>query len=245
MTRTLVQHPSPNNTHPPSPHPHRALGHSGVDLTGQRFGKLTVIKRECSTLVLGAWIWLCKCDCGRQVVAPTNRLRAKRVWHCGCMGHGRHSMSGTKVHRAWQSMKERCYNPNHSDFHNYGQRGIVVCDKWRTDFLSFYEHIGDPPSERHSVDRIDMNGNYEPGNVRWATPKEQARNQRNNRLLTYKGERHCLNEWAEILSVKPITLYHRIRNGWTVERAFETPVEPRYRTGAQCPDEISDFLDDL
>jgi hypothetical protein len=210
--RRLISHPTPQS--------------SPTDLTDRRFGKLTAItlsgSRQGRSLC-----WVCECDCGRRIEVPANRLRAMRTWHCGCQGHGRHGMVGTKVYRAWQAMKERCHNPNHAEFHNYGGRGIKVCDEWRDDFLAFYEHIGDPPTDKHTIDRIDFDGDYEPDNVRWATPKEQARNQRSNRLVVYKGQSRCVNEWAEILGIKPITLYFRLRNGWSVERAFEEPVQSR------------------
>ena len=117
-----------------------------------------------------------------------------------------HGCTGTPTYRAWQDMIQRCYNPRRTRYPMYGGRGITVCQRWRESFEAFLKDMGTSPSPRHSIDRIDNNGNYEPGNLRWATAKEQSRNQRRNRVLTYQGETLCIAEWAERLGVAYATL---------------------------------------
>jgi len=116
-------------------------------------------------------------------------------------------------------MKERCANPNHLHYKSYGGRGIRVCDAWQS-FVVFASDVGQPPSERHSLDRIDNHGGYEPCNVRWATSSEQRRNTRVNHLLTLNGETHCITEWAERLGLGKTTIRERLRRGWTIEAAL-------------------------
>lgn len=115
---------------------------------------------------------------------------------------------------AWAGMKSRCSDPNSSRYPYYGGRGIKVCDRWRDSFAAFLVDVGPRPSPDHSLDRMDPNGNYEPGAVRWATRKEQQRNRRNNRFLTIFGQRRTLAEWAEIGGLHPYTLLSRINAGW-------------------------------
>jgi|GEM_PF-3001522 len=124
----------------------------------------------------------------------------------------------------WQSMNHRCHDPKTKAFHTYGGRGIRVCDRWRASFEAFLADMGPRPSPRHSIDRIDVNGNYEPGNCRWATPKEQGRNKRDNRMLTAFGRTQCMAAWAEELGVTTGFIGDRIDElGWSVEEALTTP----------------------
>lgn len=136
-----------------------------------------------------------------------------------------HGMSYTGEHHAWLGMKQRCYNENNPKYPLYGGRGIRVCDRWLDSFEAFYEDMGDRPSDSHSLDRIDNDGNYEPDNCRWATPKQQARNRSTNHDITYRGETKTLKEWAKELGMNRITLFTRLeRLGWDVEKAFTEPV---------------------
>jgi hypothetical protein len=128
-------------------------------------------------------------------------------------------MTHTPEHNAWLAMRKRCYNPKFIGFASYGGRGIIVCERWRTSFENFFADLG-PRPEGCSLDRIDVDGNYEPGNVRWASSKQQCNNRRSNRLLTYKGEEKTLAEWAAHLGVKRVTLGARLRR-MSVEEAFE------------------------
>lgn len=134
----------------------------------------------------------------------------------------------TPEYRAWSEMRGRCYRRSHHKFHNYGGRGITVCDAWRGSYAAFLAHLGRRPSPDHSVDRIDNDGPYAPGNVRWATRGEQARNRRPNALLTAFGRTQCLVEWAEQVGLGASTIAMRLRSGWDVERALSQPVRRRY-----------------
>lgn len=154
-----------------------------IDLTGERFGRLTVIKQTENDKPYGTK-WLCKCDCGNEVIVFSNNLRRGNTRSCGCLkleNQTTHDLWGTPIYRAWDNMRNRCYNKHYPGFKNWGGRGIIVCDEWKENFQLFYEyvskleHYGEPG---RSLDRIDNDGNYEPGNVRWATRKEQTMNRR-------------------------------------------------------------------
>lgn len=153
-----------------------------IDLTGKRFGKLTVF--EFVETKNGHSYWLCKCDCGNLQKASSCNLKRSHVVSCGCVknegNNVKHGKSKSKIYLCWQNMKTRCYNVKSDDYKNYGGRGIKVCDEWH-DFRNFYNHVSTLPhfgELGYTLDRINVNGNYEPGNVRWATAKEQARNRR-------------------------------------------------------------------
>jgi len=135
-------------------------------------------------------------------------------------------MTGTPTHRSWLSMLARCSNPRAPDYPRYGGRGITVCERWKK-FVNFYEDMGTRPDERQ-LDRSDNNGNYEPGNCRWATREEQGRNKRNNRILIFRGESKPLVEWAEIFRIKRSVVSLRLNQlGWSIEKALTTPVQTR------------------
>lgn len=156
-----------------------------IDLTGQRFGRLVAIE------VAGRGkyrLWKCRCDCGKSTVVDGASLRTGNTRSCGCLmlsvntqhGHaGNGRMSST--YKTWVSIRERCRNTRSKHYQKYGGRGIKVCDRWQT-FDNFLADMGERPSDKSSIDRINNNGNYEPGNCRWATPKEQARNTRATKL---------------------------------------------------------------
>jgi hypothetical protein len=134
----------------------------------------------------------------------------------------------TPEYRAWSAMKLRCANPNNEQYHNYGGRGITVCDRWRQSFAAFLVDMGPRPSPRHSIDRIDNNGNYEPGNCRWATSREQNRNRRNNIVLTHDGRTMCLADWARELGVPRGTLLARYRDGQPPDRICSRETTKRH-----------------
>lgn len=181
------------------------------DLTGSTFGRLVVLARSGSTRNKSAR-WECQCSCGATTIVTGKNLLRGITRSCGCLHREgmsalfkRHGMTRTKVHQAWKAMHQRCSNPNRKHYQHYGGRGISVCERWAT-FENFYEDMGDPPSDRHSIDRIDVDGNYEPSNCRWATWSEQIRNRRRpspramckrGHLFTeentyrYKGKRFC------------------------------------------------------
>lgn len=146
------------------------------DLTNQTFGKWSVIFRRGNDKT-GNARWECRCQCGTIGLVSSNALRKRESKSCGC-SLTTHGMSHAPEYRTWYRMIQRCYNPNTIGFAYWGGRGITVCDEWRLSFEAFFSHIGAKPKENLSLDRIDNDGNYEPGNVRWATAQQQRDNQR-------------------------------------------------------------------
>lgn len=144
---------------------------------------------------------ICVCVCGNEKLVPIHTLKQGHSNHCGCRNgernvelHGTHLMSGSPEYRTWSKMKERCANSSSKDWHNYGGRGITVCKRWRDSFAAFYADLGPKPTPNHSIDRIDVDGNYEPGNVRWETGREQMQNVRHNVRVEFGGETLALKE---------------------------------------------------
>jgi hypothetical protein len=200
-------------------------------MIGMRFGRLTVERQVPS--IKGLATWLCFCDCGDTIIAKGALLRAGNVKSCGCLrremgvarGHAsaRHGegMNGkeTPEYRAWTNMLSRCNNPNHAMYSNYGGRGIRVCIRWHI-YENFLEDMGRKPSPKHSIDRIDNREGYRPGNCRWATCKEQNRNNRGNRWIEIEGRNKTLAEWLEITGIPKNTFYNRLKTGATPEAAL-------------------------
>ena len=204
------------------------------DLTDQRFGRLVAI-RQVGSNSSKSRLWLCRCDCGNEKVIPANQLYpdGKSTRSCGCLrsdskrGKAKtHGKSRTPLHRVWLSIVRRCTTPSNNGYPNYGGRGILICDQWRHDIQAFYDHVTQLPDygkKGYSIDRIDNDGNYEPGNVRWATRTEQNRNTRRNVLIAFNGKTQCLQDWANELELSPDTITSRIKAGWDIERALRTP----------------------
>lgn len=167
----------------------------------------------------------CLCDCGGETIVRLTHIRSGQIKTCGCGRSHRktHGMSRSPEFKSWLHMKERCHKEDNPQYHNYGGRGVEVCSEWRDDFQAFYDHIGPKPSPELTVDRVDNDGNYEPGNVRWASRQQQCRNFRCNTLLTYDGRTQCIVEWAEELGVNRGTLQTRLQRGWSTERALTQP----------------------
>lgn len=200
---------------------------------GDLCGRLTVLAEAEPAAGVGKTLRrvLCLCKCGREKIVRVASLRSGLTKSCGCL-HDTHRLrhghtAGGKLsltYSSWVSMRTRCLNSNAANYPVYGGRGIRVCDRWMESFEAFLADMGERPSLRHSIERMNGEGDYETGNCLWATPKEQARNRRNNRLLTFKGETLSCAEWADRIGIKRNALQARMnQHGYTVEEALTLP----------------------
>lgn len=194
---------------------------------GMRFGRLTVIEigpRKGHRRALVA------CICGVRKSVQMQHLCSGMVASCGCLrreraadSHRTHGRSDTAEFRAWAGMLGRCTNTSNSRYSYYGSRGIKVCPRWMI-FENFFADMGLRPSPKHSLDRINNSGNYEPGNCRWATRSQQNRNQRRIKLISFGGKSLCISAWADELGIKGRIISDRLRLGWTVEKALSKAI---------------------
>ncbi len=199
---------------------------------GTRFGKLTVVKRTISRNKYGSLLLECLCDCGETRLLTSRALRSGNTKSCGCNripSHVTHGMSRTPEYHIWHGIKERCLNPNSCQYFRYGGRGITMYAGWIDDFPAFFAHVGARPEVSDSIERIDNNKGYEPGNVKWDSKKAQARNRRDNVLLTFNNETLTLIEWSERTGFSHGTLSKRLKIGMTVEQALTTPLMKIYK----------------
>lgn len=206
-----------------------------LDLTDKTFGRLTVtgpaIRRA------GRVHWQCRCECGSTPVVFVGSLRAGRTESCGCLraettAARNHAHGGTSLpeYRVWLSMRTRCTNSAEPSYPRYGGRGIQVCERWES-FENFLADMGSRPTRHHQIERTDNDGNYEPGNCRWATRSENCNNRVSSRVLVHDGRTLTLAEWARETGLNSHTVANRIdRLGWSVQRALTTPprYDPRY-----------------
>ena len=212
-----------------------------IDLAGKIFGRLTVISLSGKNKA-GQSVWRCRCSCGNAKAVLGTNLVSGRTSSCGCYklqriaeshtthGHTKNHGKGSATYRSWVAMRRRCHEPGASNYRWYGARGVHICDRWMgTDgFKCFLEDMGESPSAKHSIDRFpDKDGNYEPGNCRWALPAEQSRNRTDNVVLTLDGRSMCVADWAAALNLSRYTLYRRVRLGWTSEEVLTTPLGER------------------
>lgn len=205
-----------------------------LSLAGQEFGRLTVIE-EVGRSVDRSVEWLCRCTCGQTTLASAANLRRGSKKSCGCLkneltaarnlARRKHGMHGTRIYRIWAAMIKRTTSPNADNYQRYGGRGIQVCDQWRT-FENFYADMGPSYGDGLSIDRIDNDGHYEPGNVRWATPAEQTRNRSVSVWIEWRGHRLICTEWADQLGLGRGALRRRLLRGWPTERALAEGVDP-------------------
>lgn len=200
-----------------------------VQMAGQRFGLLVVVRRASSVKMKrgnARATWVCLCDCGKEFVARGDNLRSGRQKSCG-KGH---HFSKNRIRdapgefRCYNAMMQRCYNKNCSSYRRYGGKGIIVCTRWRETFDNFYADMGPRPSPKHSLDRYpNRNGNYEPDNVRWATDKEQAQNRDATVRVKSGGKLISVSEFSEQIGVHSQMLRRRLARGWSIEDALTTP----------------------
>ena len=217
---------------------------------GERYGRLLVVSPG-ETLAGNQKPgrrrqWICKCDCGNEKVAKEHNLRIGVTKSCGCIhrevsakqgrettthGHTR-NCSWSPEYKSWVAMISRCTHTTNKQYHRYGGRGISICQEWMV-FENFLRDMGEKPTPKHTLDRIDNDGNYEPGNCRWATVQEQNRNRSSGVYFECFGERLSLTEWGEKTGIPIETIRSRIHKfGWSVEKALSTP--PKSRRDSKC-----------
>lgn len=183
------------------------------DLTGRTFNYWTVLSRVPSAKKNQVAIYLCRCKCGteKQIRAP--HLYYENSRSCGCYQKERvskHGKSRTPIYQVWRNIKVRCLVESNPDYPNYGGRGITICSEWADSFHAFYAYVGDPPSNYHKIERIDNNGNYEPGNVRWATQREQLANRRTTKKFLVDGVERPISEIARENGINNGALQYRL-----------------------------------
>lgn len=166
-------------------------------------------------------MWLCRCSCGKEISVRAIGLKNRTTVSCGCAKRRRlkkHGLSGSRIDIIYRGMKQRCYDRSASNYGNYGGRGIKICDEWLNNKCKFFTWAyQNGYADDLSIDRIDVNGNYEPSNCRWVNSKVQSNNRRNSRLLTFRGKSLTMQEWSNITGVPYQTLYSRLRAGWSVK----------------------------
>lgn len=205
-----------------------------IDLTGQKFGRLLVLERAENKY--GRTAWKCKCDCGNYKEVTSYDLKSQKIKSCNCLqkengiiigktkGYtSTHNLSKTRIYAIWLSIKQRCYYKRGISYKNYGGRGIKICNEWlnkENGFINFYnwaiENGYDENKSRkeQSLDRIDVNGNYEPNNCRWVTMKIQQNNKQNNKIIIYKNKKYTISELSDKLGISSATLNWRIKHNW-------------------------------
>lgn len=206
-------------------------------LIGKKFNSLTIIKID-SHNKAGHYKLLCKCDCGNEKSIRADRIIKGITKTCGCQNKGYncckpngYSRKYSNLYSLWNTMRHRCYNPQNEKYKSYGARGITVCEDWKYSFEPFLNWaMANGYKKGLTIDRINVNGNYEPSNCRWTTLLVQARNKTNNRMITYNGETKCLSEWCENLNLNYSAISARLSLGWTIEKSFETPINHKKRT---------------
>lgn len=184
------------------------------DIVGQKFGKLTALEWLRFNKRAHTSIWLCECECGNTCEASLSNLKTGHTISCGCMkGKHVHDKHGTRLYNIYYNMLQRCGNPNRPEYHNYGGRGISVCEDWKESFMNFHDWaMNNGYKDDLTIERINVNGNYEPSNCKWATKKEQSNNTRRNVRYTHNGASHTVAEWVEIYKLNRSLLERLLKN---------------------------------
>jgi hypothetical protein len=210
------------------------MGIKGKNEVGNRYGRLTVITEV--DKIRGARSFKCECDCGNKEYIVTGcDLRSGRVNSCGCYKSEKitkenttHGLKQHRIYKIYYNMIARCYNDKTSHFKDYGGRGITICDEWlgESGFVNFYDwSMKNGYSNDLSIDRIEVNGNYEPNNCRWATNEEQANNKRKTIYIEINGETKTLKQWCEFYNLNYNSVRYRIKSGWNKTLALTTPIK--------------------
>ena len=198
---------------------------------GRKYGKLTILSLA-GRNKYGHVLFECLCDCGNKTIAEGTRVTHGGTLSCGCLqketaskNFSTHRKTNTRLYHIWASIIARCENVNNNRYKNYGGRGICICDEWRKDFLSFYEWaLSNGYNDNLSIDRIDVNGNYEPSNCRWANAKEQANNTTKNRYITYQGITRTCKQWAEYFGINYKYFHEKLSKcNWDLNKLLEIP----------------------
>lgn len=205
-----------------------------IDMMGEEVGRLKVIG-EAEERISGYIGWICKCKCGKKVTIRSSCLRDGTNRSCGCLNREtstKHGKSDHPLYKKWANIKGRCYNPNNTNYHRYGGRGIKMASVWKQDFQNFYDDLigiyksflKEHENKKPFIDRIDNSGNYEPGNVQFVTFRESCNNTRNNRIIEWNDQRNTLAQWSRKMGIKSSTLRSRLDAGWETEKAMTKPV---------------------
>lgn len=206
------------------------------------FGRLTV-KLRVNKPNSSAHYFECECECGKVVTVRKDALYARKQFSCGCLQseltRARFTTHGEGTNRTveydtWAHMIRRCHTPTTAFFENYGGRGITVCDRWRYSYENFLADMGRRPSAKHSLDRIDNDGNYEPSNCRWTTSTVQLNNTRRNHVVEFQGKTQTLTQWERELDLPRNMLQSRLKSGWPIEQAFTLPLKSHCAREIEC-----------
>ena len=199
------------------------MGRKRINLTGQKFGKLTVLK-DVGRDKGGHITWLCSCECSNTSIVRIGDLKSGKTKSCGCnKGNKTHGMCGTSTYNIWEAMLQRCNNPKHKYYKDYGGRGITACDRWKK-FENFFEDMDEKPDGKE-IDRKDNNEGYNKENCRWVTPKENSRNKRNTIIIALNDINKPLVEWCEEYNINYGVVKSRLKYNWSIERALTTPIK--------------------
>lgn len=203
------------------------------DLTGKKFNRLTAVKLAyLDKNNKNRAYWVFKCDCGNEKILSGALVKHGTQKSCGCLqkeavqkSNKKHGEAGTKLYYVWTAMKQRCNNINNKEYKNYGGRGIKVCEEWEKSngYITFRNWaLQHGYKNKLTLDRIDNDGDYTPDNCRWITARENCNNKSNNHILMYKGQKHTLSEWEDIVGLNQRILWKRLKRGWSIEKTLTT-----------------------